>query len=229
MLIINEKIPGWMTTQDLKILALIAGTIKPNSTLVEIGSFVGRSTWTLSKNLPNTCRLHTIDTFEISKIYNPNSLNYIHNELNEILCPIEELNFTRNTIQQDNNWKSAFLHYTKDCNNIDVFEMHSDYYIPLPDTSAAFIDGDHSPTQLKKDLSKFDYNKEILLFGDDFYSNSLDVISTITTQQELEHDRILIRLFGKTKLWFLWPTTGYYTHMLEPFLHNCYTYLKTPL
>jgi hypothetical protein len=211
-MIINTSIPGWFSERELKYLASVAKLIKPNSTLVEIGSFIGRSSWTLSKNIPSSCNLHCVDTWKIVNNYKLHSLNSL------FYGDFKEKIKTFDRAKNSNSWNSSFLHYTQDCNNIKSFEMLSNDYIPDGNVSAVFVDGDHSYKQCKKDLENFSHLDNILYFGDDFINDfKEDVVSAVLEFRKTLPKSILINP-PESKLWFLWPTQGYYGTQLSSFL-----------
>ena len=67
---INTSIPGWMSERDLNILAKLSALCPDNSSMLEIGAFLGRSTYSLYANKKETTTLSVIDKFEITSAYN---------------------------------------------------------------------------------------------------------------------------------------------------------------
>jgi predicted O-methyltransferase YrrM len=58
---------GWMDPLELKWLAMTAAALTPGSTVVELGSWKGRSTKALSGGLPNGGRLYAVDHWKGSE------------------------------------------------------------------------------------------------------------------------------------------------------------------
>jgi hypothetical protein len=220
---INTNIPGWFFETELSILALTASIIKENSTLVEVGSFVGRSSWTLSQNLPESCKLHCVDPWIISGDYNVGVMeSFVKSNSNFTVNEnLRQLN--KKQTFETQTWETAFTYNTQDCNNITKFPIFSDQYNIGPDVSAVFIDGDHGEL-VEKDIKKFSNNPETLIFGDDFSMRHSAVIKHVIAYQWGSDKRILLR-FPKTKIWYLWPTTGYYSDKLTEFLNKYKNFL----
>ena len=72
----TNNIPGWMTNRDLDILAKLSALCPINSAMLEVGSFLGRSTYSLYKNKKDSVSLSVIDTFEVSSMYNTDIENF---------------------------------------------------------------------------------------------------------------------------------------------------------
>lgn len=206
----NQYIPGWMIKNDLILLGHVATLVQPGKPLVEIGSFLGRSSWTFSKNLPEKSKLHCIDLWEASGRYHPD---------NPKLFSLanggkEEIEQSIKIAKAAGDWLTVFRHHTIDCDNIETFRISSDECEIDPRASAIFIDGDHSFRQVNKDITKFDFDKEILLFGHDFNGKSFPGVVDAVLSNQHRNKRILIRP-PNSVVWFLWPTTGYYSDKLS--------------
>lgn len=207
---INQNIPGWMSVTDLTILGITAKIHLPGTTMVEIGSFCGRSSWALSQNLPSNSVLHCVDTWHFSKIYTPDSIR------TDCYVSQEEKQTVFNIAKQNSDWLPAFEYCTQDCTNIKKFKMASESYVAdQHNVSAVFIDGGHTFEDANRDISKFDFNDEVLLFGDDFVTPYTGVIKSVFKNQPVRN-RLLVKL-PKSKLWFLWPTKGFYSTQLGKF------------
>lgn len=214
MIKINDNIPGWMSSRDLRLLGYTASIIKSNSIMIEIGSFIGRSSWAIASNLPQGARLHCIDVWDFTPRYDPSIVSF-----KSCNCADQEKVFATNLATSKKSWRPVFDAYTKDLINIIPFQMNSNQYeIDKDNTSIIFIDGGHNFADVDQDLRKYNYNDEILLLGDDYTWTYPGVIQAVCKWQS---NRVMIR-FPKSKLWFLWPTKGYYIDLLSDFYKYSY-------
>ncbi|MEM1283103.1 MAG: class I SAM-dependent methyltransferase [Chlamydiota bacterium] len=64
----NEKIPGWMPKKDLTTLETLAKRVPENGSIVEVGSYQGRSSWALAKSCHPSVEVCCIDLWNDSFI-----------------------------------------------------------------------------------------------------------------------------------------------------------------
>ena len=62
-----DKIQGYLVPGQEKVLYRLASSLKPSSTIVEIGCYLGKSTACLAYGAPRNSKIYTIDTFEGNK------------------------------------------------------------------------------------------------------------------------------------------------------------------
>ena len=60
---INTEIPGWTTEKKLNMLAEKAAAVPENGTIVELGTFCGRSAYSLGSNKLDSVKLVCVDMF----------------------------------------------------------------------------------------------------------------------------------------------------------------------
>ena len=60
----NTDIPGFMKVKELQILERLAKNVPENGTIVELGSFMGRSSWAFAKSAPSSVKVYCIDCWE---------------------------------------------------------------------------------------------------------------------------------------------------------------------
>lgn len=60
----DVRIPGWMDETDLAVLEALAAAVPAGGSIVEIGCFVGRTTWCLARSAAPDVRVHAVDTFD---------------------------------------------------------------------------------------------------------------------------------------------------------------------
>jgi precorrin-6B methylase 2 len=176
-LVLNEKIPGWMTTNELKVISVIARDTPENGIIVEIGSYAGRSSFHWLVNSKSTVKFICVDPFNVpidmySKNYMSGDLSLVNKKINS---------------------RDLFHFYTKKFKNrIEVIEQKS----PLSQwdnlADVIFIDGDHSTSAVLDDLTFWYYKLKTngRILGHD--SNMLSVIKALN-------------IFGKK--WKYYPNT----------------------
>lgn len=121
---INEKIPGWKDITTLIEVAKIVEQLLPNSRIVEIGSGLGRLTWTLSKNAPNGSIIYAIDCWNNNKLDVTNSRHCINCNENTLITEEE------------------FLRQTRDCDNIIPIHKKFPFNWEYDKVDMIFIDAD---------------------------------------------------------------------------------------
>lgn len=129
----NPHISGWMPAIDLEYLELLASRVPPKGIIVEIGSFKGRSAWTLAKSCDPSVTVYCIDLWD-------DAYQEIH--------PPKDGEPTPGTMYEE------FLKNVKDCPNIIPIRGNSTQ-ISWPKEKAVdlvFIDGDHDSPQVDQDL-----------------------------------------------------------------------------
>lgn len=57
----NDKIPGWFSIADFESLEFLVKNVPENGNIIELGSFLGRSTWCMAKTCHPTAKVHCFD------------------------------------------------------------------------------------------------------------------------------------------------------------------------
>lgn len=157
---INTEIPGWMHEADLLALETLARMVPENGVVIEVGAFLGRSTWMWSKTIPATAELHVVDDWAwmpTEDQYGPNLPGY----------PLDRSKSPR----------ELFEHYTADCSNITPYQGQS-WEIEIPElkdrkADLLFLDAGHGEFDVKRDVMHWlDYidTERTILCGDDYWS-----------------------------------------------------------
>lgn len=123
-----ERVPGWMQSAEL---AWLGEQAREHTNIVEIGSWMGRSTRIMADNTSGT--VIAVDTWEGTPAE--------HSEIMKALTP-------------ENLFKAFQLH-TADCHNIVPFKgtsVHAASYIMAPDFDMIFIDAAHDYDNVKADI-----------------------------------------------------------------------------
>lgn len=210
---INTDIPGWMSVRDLNILAKLAELCPENSSILEIGAFLGRSTYSLYSNKKETTTLTVIDTFEITLDYNTDVENYIFKLDGNTDLAVEASQLSK----QANTWLAGFEKCLgeKIYSDIDVYSCTSSAYKKTKEFDLVFIDGGHDKHNVLYDIAKF-ISPTNLLVGDDFgltfdrFQGLIDAVA----YSKIKYNRTLVCL-DNSRLWMLIPNTGYWKETLS--------------
>ena len=172
----NLKIPGWMPEFELKVIERLARTIPPGGKMLEVGPFVGRSSWCWAKSVDPSVTVYCAD------IWNPAEHPYhpptviggsdadparpdfgVADDVNHAVGTLE--NFKRNTA---------------DCPNIKPMRGASpkdfrDWTEPL---DLVFLDGVHHNPVFWEDLNFWFWRLKPggVACGDDFARTHPDVV-----------------------------------------------------
>ena len=208
-----NNIPGWMTNRDLDILARISVLCPINSSMLEIGSFLGRSTYSLYKNKKDSVSLSVIDTFEVSDMYNTDVENFKFKLDGDPALALEASALAK----KENSWLSGFkLCLGEDVySNVDINVCASSNYNKKKDFELVFIDGGHDRDTVLQDIEKF-ITTTNLLIGDDFgkeYMKYMGLIDAVS-YSKIKYNRTLLCL-DNSRLWMLIPNTGYWKEALK--------------
>jgi predicted O-methyltransferase YrrM len=208
-----NNIPGWMMNRDLDILGKLSALCPENSSILEIGSFLGRSTYSLYINKKESVSLTVIDAFEISKDYNTDIETYTYKLDGDLTLALEAAQLSK----QQNTWQAGF----KKCigeeiySNINVSVCKSTSYDKTTDFDLVFIDGGHDRNTVLHDISKF-ITPTNLLVGDDFgheFTRFQGLIEAVSASK-IKYNRTLVSL-DNSRLWMLIPNIGYWKETLQ--------------
>lgn len=193
---IENNIPGWMEFNDLALLAITASFVPTEKVFVELGSFVGKSSFTIASNIKDNVRLHCVDRWGYFDAPVMKTTN-VHVE----------------TAIKNKDWFYAWSKHLEGFTNIDAFQMQTSNYSRPDNVSVAFIDAGHYYKNVLEDISKFDNDPEILLLGDDYIPEVFDgLIKAVYTKKNILNRPLIV--FPKSKMWAIWPTVGYWQHLL---------------
>ncbi len=177
-MVYNLKIPGWMPESELKTLEQLALTVPPYGTMIEVGSFCGRSSWCWAKSVHPTVKVKCLDIWDPSQHpFHPPAVIGESEEFHQDFGVANSLDEVTGSLEN-------FKQYTTDCPNIEAFQGASPYdFKSWPEQSAnlIFLDGVHHNPTFCDDLN-FWFWRLIpggILCGDDFARTHPDVIWTV--------------------------------------------------
>src|SRR5579862_5818081 len=71
----NLRIPGWMPESELKVLEQLARAVPMNGRVVEVGPFLGRSSWCWAKSVHPSVKITCLDIWDTAQHpYSPPAL-----------------------------------------------------------------------------------------------------------------------------------------------------------
>lgn len=172
-----------MPEVDLEYLELLASRVPAQGIIVEIGSFKGRSSWTLAKSCHPGVKVYCIDLWDdvFQATYTPSDGE-----------------------QTSGSMYDDFLNNVKDCANIIPIRGNSTE-VDWPKERKAdliFIDGDHSSPQVDKDINVWveRLKPEGVIAGHDFTINLFpDVCRVVIRLSNRLH--LPIKAYGKGLVW----------------------------
>lgn len=205
----NKDIPGWLSQRDLQILSTIASFVPDNGNILEIGSFVGRSTSALFHGKKSSVNLSVVDTFKVNDAYPPAICN--SNTMDgsvDLIAKVKEL------AETSGSWHEGFKHClgADVYNQLDVNVMLSENYVPTHKFDLVFVDAGHTVDAVLKDIVKF-IKSDTLIVGDDFSPKFTGVSEALAVVRRIEARHTII--FEYSKLWMLIPLKGYWKEFFK--------------
>jgi hypothetical protein len=178
-------IPGFMSLEALFAIETLAECVPPNGIIVEIGSYLGRSSWTWSHSADPSVTIYCIDPW-------PSKITERDNA------------FLREA--KHHSLKNEFLDNVKDCPNIIPIQGYSPSMpwdknlIP----NLTFIDGNHLTPYVAEDIAFWakQMNYQGILCGHDFdplrFPDVCEAVWRFTTSIEKP-----LRVFRDNTIWYI--------------------------
>lgn len=193
----NEQMMGFMPLIDLQTLELLASRVPPNGTIIEVGSFLGRSAWTLAKSCHPSVTVYCIDTWDPVYLEFPLVQKLLAGK--EYPSLFEE-----------------FMKNVKDCPNIIPIKGESTK-IPWPkkygEADLVFIDADHQSPNVDNDIHCWikRLKPSGILSGHDFSPYAFpDVCRAVIRTARNKH--LPLKMFGKGFIWAIELDSDLYPH-----------------
>ena len=206
-----KEIPGWMSDTDLYVLSNLSSYVPDNGHILEIGSFLGRSTSALYLSKKQTVSLTVVDEFKINGTYSNLNLSLPKQGNASTFKVAKELAITTGS------WRAGFeFCLGKDISDqITVNEMSSNDFVVDKIYDLVFIDGDHRCGQVQQDIIKC-ISDTTLIIGDDFSPLQIGVIQGLLSfinDSKISSGRSLF-VPKNSKIWMLIPNNGYWNECL---------------
>ena len=210
---LSIRTPGWMSLRDLELLGKIAGLVPENGNIVEVGTFLGKSTSALFLNKKSNVKLSIVDLFNLSDSH-PIDIDWGSSLLEGNKNLFEEaVEISKNA----NSWQAGFRFCLGEdiVDQITIHKIDSVNYKPESFVDLVFIDGDHRFEGVLLDLLNFD-NPETLIIADNANGFNPGVIKAIF---EFNKNRNRTLLFpSNSKMCLLIPQTGFWVDHINQFL-----------
>lgn len=156
----NLSIPGWMTEVDLKHIQYLASQVLEGGRILEVGAYLGRTTWCLAKTAP-TAKVISIDLWR-SDIFPHKATGFT----GPVDCTLEN-----------------FKYWTSDCSNVETLQL-TDKQLPIfsDPFDLIFIDANHSNPHVSRDIHHYIHAlkpRAGVIMGDDFTPRFPDVMHEV--------------------------------------------------
>src|SRR5258708_69844 len=129
-------IPGWMSEPNLKMIEQIAGRVRVGGTVVEIGSFCGRSSLAWGSSAPSA-PVFFIDTWQLDF---------------ENLGPEQMRTLPGDRSRYRGSAEATFRDVTARFDNVIALKVGSTTDWQMPAVDVVFLDGDHSLGAVSREL-----------------------------------------------------------------------------
>jgi hypothetical protein len=145
----NLSIPGWMPEGELKVIERLAEAIPENGKMVEVGPFLGRSSWCWAKSARPSVKVYCLDPWDPGEHpYHPPAAISGQGEVSTDFGVVD--NDSQLFVTLEN-----FQRNTRDCPNIEPIRGaspadFSDWRVPL---DLVFLDGIHHNPIFWEDLN----------------------------------------------------------------------------
>lgn len=189
-----------MSEADLTVLAYLASHVPENGHILEIGTFLGRSTAALLLNKHESVSLDIVDTWSTDDSAYPPTRDYPH-----IRGNIEWFNELKLLANDKKSWLDPLkLTLGEDFKRLTTHEMSSRDFVICKNYNLVFIDGGHSFEDVKSDIDKCN-EENTLIVGDDFLSTFPGVTRAVTAKRVETGFCKTVVVPQNTKLWIMLP------------------------
>lgn len=180
------NIPGWMSEPDLQAIQALAQRVPPDGIIVEVGPFLGRSTYAWAKSCHPSVTVHAIDPWQwIPKDYDASQPG--------------------GPLDPKADAETLFRHYVRDCPNVRAWKGYSpkvEIGVPAGTIDLIFLDGQHVEPHFSKDLEYWYPRLKPggIFCGDDYLLQWPDVMKGVD-RHATKHGREVRRIGDK--IWVL--------------------------
>ena len=205
----NLNIPGWMSETDLTVLTRLARHVPANGNILEVGSFLGRSTHALYYGKPASVQLEVVDTFIISEGYSADIKDDVDIQGNKDLIN-EAISIASNT----GSWLESFKYCVTPevADQLTINVTSSKEYKLTKVFDMVFIDANHYYATAMADIKRF-AGPNTLLVGDDFGPRYVGIAMALAVMRKEFKGTLIIP--ENSKIWIMVPATGYWKEVFQ--------------
>lgn len=208
---VNIDIPGWSSRRDLVFLAKLASMCPDNSSILEIGAFLGRSTYSFYHNKRKSVRLTVVDPFEMAEPY-----NYLDDtDGSKLVGGVDLIKTASNVSRKEGSFRAGFEHClgSNVYNKIDVNICKSKDYNKTSDFDMVYLDGSVVGEDVKQDIDKFITDTNLIVGSNfDLPFDKYRGVMLAVSYSAVKHKRKLI-VPENSKQWILVPNNGHWYNM----------------
>jgi hypothetical protein len=189
----NLEIPGYMSVRDLEVVEALAAQVPKGGRIVEIGSFMGRSSWAFAKSADPSVEVYCIDYWEGFNTAERQSL---------IVDYQEGINYDFNDFQN----------FVKDCPNIIPIKSYSTE-VKWPKNKKIdliFIDASHKSPDIDNDIDFWmpHLTEFGVICGHDFNVKIFPDVCRAVINLSEKIDRP-VHFFRESSIWAINPSNDY--------------------
>lgn len=214
-----DAIVGWMKLRDLWLLSNLAANVPAAGSIIEIGSWAGRSTRAMLDAMPTSATMTAIDHFEVNfdmtALTSKNTFA-VEQLTADVIAEVRKTNSIRALFERN---LSDSVNYSK----LNVFHGHADSFNQLYPNAKAdliFIDGDHTEAGFTADINRAfaQIKPDGIIAGHDFTILHPAIFNVLDNRKRY-HSRVLCTL-PRSDIFLLIPMTmgGYLTNLLNEYL-----------
>lgn len=170
---INPDIPGWPLEYDLYVLGWLSSCVRPGDSIIEIGSWCGRSSHAIAANRKEHVHLELVDNFRIEPPYVPDTIG----QDASLQGSQDNIKLAMSIGSRTGSWLPACQHFLYGQHDINIQDCDS-YHMQVPCVpSMVFIDGQHTGPAPWEDIQRFIDCHECLIVLDDWRTQFPDVLN----------------------------------------------------
>ena len=199
-----------MPEPDLQILNLLASYVPENGNILEVGCFLGRSTYALYAGKPSSAHLEIVDSFKIKSPKYSMDIDKSDIQGNTTL-----INDAKNLAAINGNWLESFKHCITlaVADQLTINVVNSEEYKLTKHFDMVFIDANHNMNAVISDIRKY-ANSTTLLVGDDF-SHAAPGVPLALSKIHREINANMLIIPPKSRIWIMVPPAGYWKEIFQ--------------
>lgn len=201
----NDKIPGWFEIEDFESLEFLVKLVPENGNIIELGSFLGRSSWCMAKTCHPTVKVHCFDYWYDPFFCKRESIlpGQIVKPAEKIIEMAKKFNCSVNELFPV---EKRFIENTKDCSNVIGYATRiQDIEWNKNNVDLIFLDALYDSDKEFKGCIRYWKNKLTpngIISGHD-YQNSFPQKKMWIDQLANEFSQKVVILNTKSSVWYL--------------------------